>query len=191
MRKTTVLFGLLVLGLAIMQKVQAQDSDTIAKPQDAGKQAEPPAHFYRLDLVLEQVDADGKPTNSRSYTIAIDTGRSGVGTQIRTGARVPITTGASKEGEISQWQYQDVGVNIDAHGAHDVAGKLTLSLAADVSSVADTKGSEGLNYHPVLEQNKWQAEVLIPIGKATTVFSSDDIRSKGAMRLVVTATLLQ
>ena len=44
---------------------------------------------------------------------------------------------------------------------------------------------------PVTLQNKWQGQVLIPIGKATTVFSSDYTQSKGSMRLVVTATLLQ
>ena len=155
------------------------------------KPAEPPTHFYRLDVILEQVDTDGKPTNSRSYATTVSTSRSDSNAEIRTGAKVPIVTGGGKDGEPIQWQYQEIGVSIDARYARDVAGKLTLFLAADVSSVADTKEPNGLNYHPVVEQNKWQGQALIPIGKATTVFSSDDIHSKGGMRMVVTATLLQ
>lgn len=67
---------------------------------------------------------------------------------------------------------------------------MTFYLAADVSSVAAPK-DPGVAAPPVMEQNKWQGQVLVPIGKATTVFSSDDIQSKGGMQLIVTATLLQ
>jgi hypothetical protein len=71
-----------------------------------------------------------------------------------------------------------------------VGNKLSLYLSAEVSSVADTKDAPE-NSQPTLNQNKWQGQVLVPVGKATVVFSSDDLRSKGAMQLVVTATLLQ
>jgi hypothetical protein len=193
MRKTTVFCCLLVLGLIAVQRVPAQQSIENAKPQDTVRQADPPIHFYRLDLVLEQVDSNGKVTNSRSYSTTISTAHGDANAEIRTGGRIPIATGAfeANGGKSTQWQYQDVGVNIDARNARDVAGKLSLYLAADVTSVADAKESNGMNYQPVIEQNKWQGQVLIPIGKATPVFSSDDIRSKGAMRLLVTATLLQ
>jgi hypothetical protein len=42
-----------------------------------------------------------------------------------------------------------------------------------------------------MRQNKWEAVVLIPIGKSTVVFSSDDLDNKGSMQMLVTATLLQ
>jgi hypothetical protein len=190
MRKMTVFFSLLLLAAATQHRALAQDSGATQKPQEAAKPAEPPTHFYRLDLSLEQVDADGKPINSRSYTITISTARGDAPSEIRTGARVPISVGSDKEGENSQWQYQDLGVNIDARNPRDVGGKLSLYLAADVNSFAESKDA-ATKYHPTLNQNKWQGQVLIPIGKATVVFSSDEMQSKGAMRLVVTATLLQ
>jgi len=46
-------------------------------------------------------------------------------------------------------------------------------------------------HQPVVRQNKWQAAVLIPVGKPTVVFTSDALDSKGTMQLVVTATSLQ
>ena len=188
MRKATVFFCLLALALSVSHKATAQDSDATSKPQESAKSPEPPAHFYHLDLVLEQLGPDGKPTNSRSFAITISTDRrdAGTNTEIRTGARVPIQTGGSS----SQFQYQDVGINFDARNAREAGGKLTFYLASDVSSVAAAK-DPSVATPPVMEQNKWQGQVLVPIGKATTVFSSDDIQSKGAMQLVVTATLLQ
>lgn len=188
MRKTTLLFCILALTLTIDQSAIAQDSDTAAKPQESAKPADPSAHFYRLDLLLQQVGSDGKPTNSRSFTITISTDRrdASTNTEIRTGARVPIQTG----GSAAQFQYQDVGINFDARNAREAGGKLTFYLAADVSSVAAPKDPAAA-VPPVMEQNKWQGNVLVPIGKATPVFSSDDIQSRGGMQLIVTATLLQ
>ena len=188
MRKITVFFCLLVVALNVSQRATAQDPDTAAKPQESAKTPEPPAHFYRLDLVLQQIGPDAKPTNSRSFTTTISTDRrdNSTNTEIRTGARVPIQTG----GPSSQFQYQDVGINFDARNARETGGKLTFYLAADVNSVAAPKDPSTTG-PPVTEQNKWQSNVLVPIGKATTVFSSDDIQSKGGMQLVVTATLLQ
>jgi len=187
MRKTTVFFCLLVLTLTFAQKATAQDSDTTAKPHESAKPPEAPTHFYRLDMVLEQLGPDAKVTNSRSYAITISTAHNDANAEIRTGARVPVNING---GTTPQYQYQDVGVSIDARNAHEAGGKLTLNLAADVSSVAAPK-DPGVALPPVMNQNKWQGQVLIPIGKPTTVFSSDDVQSKGAMQLVVTATLLQ
>lgn len=193
MRRTTVLCCLLAASFMAAQRMPAQESGEAAKSPESAKPAEPPSHFYHLELVIEQVDADGKPTNNRSYSTIVSTARAdnGVNTEIRTGAKVPLITGGGKEGAFTQYQYQDVGVKIDARNPRDFAGKLTLYLAATVTSVADGKEPSGLNTPPILGDNQWQGQVLIPIGKATTVFTSDDVHSKGSMRMVVTATLLQ
>jgi hypothetical protein len=190
MRKSTLMFGLLALSLVSITSAVAQDSAAASTGQEAQKPAEAPAHFYHLDIVLEQVGADRKPTNSRTYTTTVSTGHSDHNAAIRTGSLIPILTGSGKDGETTQWQYQDIGVNIDAQFAREVGSKLSLYLSAEVSSVADTKDAPE-NSQPTLNQNKWQGQVLVPVGKATVVFSSDDLRSKGAMQLVVTATLLQ
>ena len=88
-----------------------------------------------------------------------------------------------------QFQYTDVGINIDARDAHEIGRQLALNLTADVSSIAATT-DQSLR-QPIVRQNKWQAAVLIPVGKATVVFVSDALESKGSMQVVVTATPMQ
>jgi len=91
----------------------------------------------------------------------------------------------------TQFQYQDVGVHIDVRYVHEIGRLLTLNLAADISSLGGS-APIGTNLHqPIMRQNKWEAVVLIPIGKSTVVFSSDDLDNKGSMQMLVTATLLQ
>jgi hypothetical protein len=189
MRKTAQIMltcCVLILVPSLGGKVLAQES---AKPQDAVKTPEPPAHFYHLEFVVQETGADGKPTNSRTYSGTVSTGRTDRGFSTRTGSRVPIATGAFGQGESknTQFQFIDVGVNIDARDARDEGDKLALSLAADVSSLAGTQNISGVN-EPVVRQNKWQASVLLPIGKPTVVFTSDVLDSKGGMQLLVTVT---
>ena len=43
----------------------------------------------------------------------------------------------------------------------------------------------------MVRQNKWDSTVLIPIGKATVVYSADDLDSKGKMQVEVTAVRVE
>ncbi len=187
MRKTTVI--VLTCYLVVLSgwgvKALAQES---ANSSEAVKAPEPTAHFYHLEFTVQETGADGKPTNSRTYSGTVSTSRTDRGFSMRTGSRVPVITGAPS-GENKnmpvQFQYIDVGVSIDARDARENGDKLALSLNADISSLADT-ASGANNGAPVVRQNKWQASVLIPIGKPTTVFTSDVLDNKGGMQLVVT-----
>jgi len=83
--------------------------------------------------------------------------------------------------------YIDVGVNIDCRNVQPVKNDLLLTVAADISSIqgqeSATKSGE-----PVILQNKWNSEVVIPLGKPTTIFSSDEVTSRRTMQLELTAT---
>jgi len=188
MRKTTIICCLFLLAVSWGNKGFAQDA---AKPQETAKAPEP-AHYYHLEFVVQEVGSDGKPTNSRTYSGVVSTSRTDRGFSMRTGSRVPITSASSgEEKNLSvQFQYVDVGVSIDAKDARELGDKLALSLNADISSLAGTS-SPVLGAAPVIRQNRWQADALIPIGKATVVFTSDVLDNKGGMQLVVTVTLVK
>jgi hypothetical protein len=151
--------------------------------------------------VIQELGADGKPTNSRTYSIIVGTDRHQQFSAIRTGSRVPIVTGAlhGPTGEATeakleyQYQYIDVGVNIDTQNIREVGHQLAIDLKAEISALAGSAPStaSGLINDPVIRQNSWQASVLIPIGKPTVVFSSDALDNKGGMHFVVTANPLQ
>jgi hypothetical protein len=201
MRKIAAICFVLLLALSVTHKTFAQDA---IKPKEASKAQEgarppaPPIHYYHLDFVIQELDANGKPVNSRSYATTVTTDesdRSASYVDIRTGSKIPIITGGNPaasgtEKPEMQFQYIDVGVVIQTRGVHEFSGQLAFHLGAEISSLAEAAGANDRT-DPVIRQNKWDAPVLIPIGKPTVVFSSDALESKGGMQLVVTATLLQ
>lgn len=196
MRKNILVCCLLLLAPALTLHARAQDT---AKAPEAAKVPEPPTHYYRLEFVIQELGSDGKPTNSRTYTTTVSTGRMDHYGAIRTGARVPIITGAlhgptgTSESKLEfQYQYLDVGVSIDTQNVHENGGQLSMLLKAEVSSLADPThaSTSELPNDPVIRQNSWQASVLIPVGKPTVVFSSDALENKGGMQVSMTATRL-
>jgi type II secretory pathway component GspD/PulD (secretin) len=146
--------------------------------------------------VVQEVSPEGKPVNSRSYSTTVVT-NSHDASVIRANSRVPIATGTYSDGATTstlvnqQFQYQNVGVEINVRNAHEVGRLLTLNLNADVSSLGGSAPVGGNVHQPIMRQNKWEAAVLVPIGKSTVVFNSDDLDNKGSMQMLVTATLLQ
>jgi hypothetical protein len=56
-------------------------------------------------------------------------------------------------------------------------------VAAEVSSAAETPDAPA----PVIRQVKWNSPVIVPLGKPTVIFSSDDPSSKRQMQLELTA----
>jgi len=190
MRKLTLICCLIFFTMSFGQKSIAQES---TPAPESVKTSQTPAHFYHLEFVVQEMGADGKSTNSRSYTATVSTDARDRGTSIRTNSRIPVPIGSSSSGSNgtlvnTQFQYIDVGVNIDARNVHELDRQLSLDLVADISSVAAS--NDACLHQPVIRQNKWQAGVLISIGKATVVFTSDALDSKGSMQVVVTATSL-
>lgn len=184
MRRMIFISCLLLFGFAYPSRAQAQDEP---KPAEAAKAAEPTTHYYHLELVVQELGKDGKPTNSRTYTTTVSTSTREMAS-IRTSSKIPIVTSETGSPSNFQYQYQNVGVNIDAQHAHEVGGELSLDLTADISTVADT---DARLRAPIIRENRWQSVILIPVGKPAVVFTSDALDSKGSMQLVVTATPMQ
>jgi hypothetical protein len=161
-KATTRIFLAMLLTLAPALAV-AQD-----KPAE-------PKHFYRLLLRLQDVDANGKVVNTRSYTTSIAT-QDSMKESIRTSSRFLI----------SQNNYSVAGVDIDAMDASEYEGELSFSLSVDVNSLVPP--SEKPSQAPVTRNNRWSSRVSVPINKPTVVFSSDNIEDKGKMQMEVTAT---
>jgi hypothetical protein len=181
-------FTLSLLPLA----TRAQDSQGPATPVS-------PQHFYRLHFAVAELDGAGKVTNTRTYEETVSTtgaGHSVGDQQIKTGSRVPIATGSYAAGADAarlantQFQYIDLGVNLDVREATEHGEMLGFRLKAEVSSVARQTEIDGVG-EPVIRQNVWDSSVSIPVGKPTVVFSSDDLDSKGKMQVEVTATRVE
>jgi len=187
MRKTTLLCLLILSSFAWPALGRAQDAD---KTTETAKAQEPAPHYYHLVFVVQDLDAAGKPTNSRTYTTSVSTDRHFTG-QIRTGSRFPIASASSGSGAgvSTQYQYVDLGVNFDLMHVVEVGRQISIDVSAELSSMADARDPS--LHQPVIRQNRWHAPVLIPIGKPTVIFSSDALDSKGSLQVTATATVLE
>jgi hypothetical protein len=161
------------LGLAFLVAMLAAETTW---SQTEGAKPATPEKYFRLDFVVKEVEG-GKTVNARAYSITILSGNSQSSSSLRTGTKVPIPMGGN-------FQYVDVGVNIDCRSAKELQNQLALIVSADLS----TAPSEAPMGPPVVRQNRWSSNVLVPIRKPTVIFSSDDLTSKRQMQLELTAT---
>ena len=138
--------------------------------------AEPMSH-YRIDFVIKEVEG-GKVLSSRTYSSM--TTSTSKNTSIRTGSKIPYqTTGG-------QYNYADVGINIDYKNIKEENNRLMMDVLAEVSSTA--QGTEG-SPTPIIRQNRWISTVTVPLNKPTIVFSSDDVTAKRQMQVEITAAV--
>lgn len=143
-------------------------------------ETKPEAKFYKLDIVLKELEA-GKVVTSRAYVIALSSGSASV----RTSDRVAITTGGPQS---TQFNFMDIGVNIDCRVLSATPTELGLGVTADISSLGDNKGG---TLPPTINQTKWNAHAIVPLRKPTMIFSADGASSKRQTQLEITATPLQ
>jgi len=186
MRKFVLICTLTLAALAIPLSSRAQD-----EPRSA-EAARTAPNFYHLVFEVEERGADNKVINSRTYTTTVSTDSRNV--SIRTGSKMPVATGSYSTGNSkaqmdTQFQYVDVGVDFDISRVTEIRDQLSIQLVAAISSVADTTTISDVR-EPIIRQNKWEAPVLIPIGKPTVVFTSDSLDSKGSLAVKLTATPL-
>lgn len=159
---------------------------TLSLPLSAQETKAPEAevHYYHLEFVVKELGEDGKVVNSRTYRSDISTTSGAPPSSVRTGTRIPVRA-SSKDGDV-QLQYLDIGVNIDCNRAHDTPQGLALQITTEISSLASPGAATPDT--PIVRQNKWTSSTVLPLGKPTIVFSSDNLENKGRMQLEVTAT---
>jgi len=181
MRKIMLLPSLAFLLLISTNTTKSQESN---EHPNTVKASDTSAHFFHLEFVVQELGADAKPVNSRSYSMAASTAR---GVSMRTGSRFPILTEA---GKTSAYQYVDLGINFDVSDVRETGNKISVYVTADVSSLAGENKTIPTN-PPVIRNNRWQAPVLLPLNKPTIVFASDALDTKGSIQVIVTATPVQ
>lgn len=135
-----------------------------------------PARFYKLEFVIKELDGT-RVLNARTYSTTASTEERG-GCAIRTGSKIQ-TEGSAK-------MTVDVGVNIDCRSLKEIRNELSLAVTADVTSMAQESTTP--SPYPVIRQNRWSSNVIVPIKKPTVIFSSDDTTTKHQTQVELTAT---
>lgn len=180
-----LVFALACTVTAWSQQTQAAGSTSTHAAVDSYKQS--PEHYFRLTFLVLDVSPEGKITNSRSYTETIASGvKSERTSSIRTGDRVPVVSGSSSSGIDTQYQYIDIGTNIDAQNVEINDQMLHLYVIASISAISSASPGKSM-LPPLVRQTKWNSYVTIPIGKPTLIFSADNSADKGKTELELTA----
>lgn len=149
-----------------------------ALAQNDSSKPSPPPEFFRLDFSLKELEA-GKLINTRNYQTMAVTGNNVA--SIRSGGRVPVNTGTDKA-----YTYLEIGVNIDVRRVTRVNDELNLDVTAEISGSVEPNDHPALP--PVIRQTRWNSVVVVPMRKATVLFTSDDPSSKRQLQLEMTAT---
>lgn len=188
MKKTAIVLVLILFAVPALMRAQDHAQESVTTNSNT---ANPPEHFYKLNFTVEEINEAGKISNARTFVTHLKTAP-GFTQSIRTGDRIPIQTGASTAGNAQnvQFQYVDLGVDIDIAQLKESGNQLSFRLTANVSSFAKSELIGGVN-EPVIRQKKWDSAVLVPVGKPTVVFSADDLEDKGKMQVEVTATRIE
>ena len=91
---------------------------------------------------------------------------------LKIGDRVPISTGSYQSGVSggvnTQFQYIDVGVNIDITPHIHSEGEVTLKMSLEISSVTGTENIGGIS-QPVIGQRKIEHEVRLKDGEVNLI----------------------
>lgn len=131
------------------------------------------ASAYKVELNIRGGGEGGNAKGDRRYTLLLEGNSKGT---FRAGDRVPYATGSVKPNDGSgavttQYQYADVGVNIDAR-LREMGDKVFFNADIDLSTLAQHEKPAGSN--PTISSVRVSVGTLMPIGKRTIVASIDD-----------------
>ena len=171
-----VVIALTTLGLS---SVRAQDKP---KPDDRALSATP----LKIQIVFTEFEGD-KKVKSLPYTMVFTAGthRDAEVAKLRVGSRIPVLAG--KDGE---YQYVDVGTNLDCRAEHLEDGRYGLKLSLDRSWVqgemhlsgdqpAGTSGGNGDSGQPVIGGYRADSYLIARDGQTVeTTVATDPLNGK-------------
>ena len=157
----------------------AQDTQS---QTDASSQ--PPGPHLKLVYRTLQIGADGKMVSSHSYSTIV---------VANTGTRFAVPNSQQRQssdctgnpsGGNTQYQYQDVGTNIDTYGAKLGGNQLTLGPTVDPE-----RGGEEVTSRPKRQSPSGRPAIEMAVrcdrdvGRPTVIFTSDNPSDTGKNRI--------
>jgi hypothetical protein len=206
-----IVFGLLFAGSygkaqekqekAAKQQQEKLAAEASAKEEAAKQESKstPEGPLLQVKIVFSEFEGD-KKVKSLPYTLLVREQASW--SKIRMGSRVPVATGSGSSNMPVQWQYIDVGTNIDCRASQAPDGRYRLSLTMERSwaegevSSSDGKSSStearaGEFHQPVIRQFRSDSEVIMRGGQTLeTNFATDPVSGK-VIKIEVTLEVLK
>ena len=163
---------------------RAQDKSNQPKEEAKGPQQDGPV----LKLQIAFVEYEGeKKIKSLPYTLLFDTNRTA---RLRVGSRVPVATG--KDNGALQYQYIDVGTNLDCSAKPTSEGKYLVTMFLERSWVegdvfvytgaelsSPEKRQDNMFRQPIIHQTKFDNTIVMRDGQtAETNLAADPLNGR-------------
>jgi hypothetical protein len=177
-----IAIALLVLCLPLIPSPAfAQETGLLASKDKVSSAAteQKPAVTYRIEFNVREIEG-AKRLNSRDYMVVTQSRQHG---RIRVGNKVPLVM------PNQNFQYQDVGLNIDCT-PREVADGIDLEISFVSTSFVMPEDSAAPS-HAVLREQRSSVEPVVALGKPTLVTTMDDVTSNRRFEIEVTATKLK
>jgi hypothetical protein len=146
------------------------DEDSLSKPMEV----------YRVEFTITEL-VDGKKINTRTYSLVA---QQGMLNKLRIGGRMPMAISDRPPNLPAQYQYLDVGVNIDCT-VREREGLVLLSSVIDVSSVSPQRDEQ--THLPVVRQVRSEVRTVLSPGRPTVISGMDDPTTRARFEFEVMA----
>jgi hypothetical protein len=194
--KKLILAALMASFALVVPRLLGQDKEksTIAERVAESQKIITP---LRVQVVFSEFDGE-KKISSLPYTFLVNADDRGAPAAVRMGLRVPIET--SSNTGVKQFQYQDVGTNIDGRAEKADDGRFLLRLGVERSSVyvpgtegksAAVGGSEISSALPIVQQFRTQVNLLIHDGQTIQATVAADPVTGHVTQVDVTLNVLK
>lgn len=179
MKKQVAMFlALLVFATFAAAQQESAKNTGGPKPDDHTPAVTP----LRVQVVFTEYDGDKKVSSlPYSFTVNADERRARPGSQIRNGARIPISTGKD------QFTYVDIGTNVDCSATLQEDGRYKLQMALERSSISPDSASGSTN--PIVRQFRADMNPILKEGQSVESIVSTDPLNGHVYRVSVTLNL--
>jgi hypothetical protein len=162
----------------------AQDKPNQTKEEAKGPQQDGPV--LKMQIAIVEYEGE-KKIKSLPYTLLFDTNRTA---RLRVGSRVPVATG--KDNGALQYQYIDIGTNLDCSAKPILDGKYLVSMFLERSWVegdvfvytgSETSGpdkrQDNMFRQPIIHQTKFDNTIVMRDGQtAETNLAADPLNGR-------------
>jgi hypothetical protein len=184
MKKRFALAGLalLLIGSTAVRAQDASQNQTNAKKSDVTQAVTP----LRIQVVFTELDGD-KKVSSLPYTFSVnaDERRTRPSSQVRNGARIPVTIDKDK---IS---YMDIGTNIDCSALLQDDGRYKLTMNVERSSISQDTNSPAISAPPIVRQFRAEINPVLKDGQTIESIVATDPLNGHVYHVSVTLTVLK
>jgi hypothetical protein len=141
--------------------------------------------LYKVEFTIHD-GSDAAAKAARHYTLLTDANEKAV---LKVGNRVPIATGSSAGGTVTQYTYIDVGVNIECV-LRDMGGKIAMHGTVDLSTITQHDAAPGAANppNPTVGQTRLELNTAVTPGRPTVVAAIEDPATMRQFQVEATVT---